>query len=70
MLDKTRPYGIVMGMVGAMYEQDHKLFDAQGVEIDKTSNKNNEETMINGSHAVIIDAPKKRGRPAKNGLEN
>lgn len=32
-LDRTRPFGQVYGHPHVQYEQDHKLFDAQGVEV-------------------------------------
>lgn len=33
-LDKSRPYGAVVGIATYAYEQDHKRFDAEGNEVD------------------------------------
>lgn len=43
-LDQTRPYGVVCGNHHAKFEQDNKLFDALGNEIQPTASAAPEAT--------------------------
>lgn len=63
MLDKTRPYGHVWGgSTRAKYEQDGKLYDAHGIEIEPDADADDAEQ--DDADAAHI-APRKRGRPRK-----
>lgn len=63
-LDKTRHYGMIFGdMGGARFEQDGKLFDATESELNASSPV--ESFSPTGGRSVIIEPPKKRGRPPK-----
>lgn len=63
-LDKSRPYGMIFGdMGGARFEQDGKLFDAKELLVNKASLI--ESFNPTGARSVLVEQPKKRGRPFK-----